>query len=966
MSKIFKIFGSISIVIALTFLFLNSVSANTEVRVKKNLTSMPLAFTENKGQWNDNVLFRANANGATMWFTEDGATYQFTRSIPNDDITTDDPMDHTRYQESNGFESIAIKASFVGANSNPQVIGTNVMEYKCNYFIGNDPNEWHTDVLNYESIIYEEIYSGIDLKYYGNGIEMEYDFIVSPGADPSQICVCYEGAKSISVNDNGELMVETDWESVIESKPLVYQEQAGKRIPIECSYTLKGENKFGFEFNKGYNSTYTLVIDPVLSFSSYLGGGQAESSPQIAVDNNGSIYVSGSTNSPDYPVTFGAFQEEYISANVMGFISKMTSDGSSLVYSTYFGGSAIELVNGMDIDAFGSVIVTGYTGSIDFPLQNAYQDTLNGSSEAFVSKLNESGDSLIFSTYLGGSEHDYGLDVAADINGNVYITGYTTSNDFPIYNAFDSTIGASNPGYSDAFVAKLTSNGDSLIYSTFLGGRFDENDLAGLCCGGIDADSSGAAYVTGTTNSDDFPTTPSAYQSEFAGYWDAFVSKINSDGDSLEYSTYLGGPNLPECGGTFANDIAVSNDGSAYVTGETCPTFPVTAGAFQETFGGYTDAFVAKLNSDGSSLDYNTYLGGGGEDIGLGIDVDNSGKAYIIGETGSSDFPVFNAYQSTYGYGDCDAFVAVIVEDGSDVVFSSYFGGSGSEYASNSFRGNDIAIGVNNNIYIAGATRSTDLPIYDAYQDSLYGECDIFIAKIGNEIDSDGDWIADANDNCPFVYNPEQEDIDFDTIGDSCDNCINNPNSLQEDNDSDLIGDSCDNCIEVYNPEQEDSDGDTVGDSCDVCPGYNDYDDFDEDTVPDSCDNCPDSTNNDQVNNDSDSFGNVCDNCPDTTNEDQLDSDGDGLGDACDCDCEPGNVNGDETINIFDITYIISYLYLEGLAPTPYELCSGDPNCDCICNIFDITYLITNLYLEGDPTCTCEEWLTACGPPLRE
>ena len=276
--------------------------------------------------------------------------------------------------------------------------------------------------------------------------------------------------------------------------------------------------------------------------------------------------------------------------------------------------------------------------------------------------------------------------------------------------------------------------------------------------------------------------------------------------------------------------------------------------------------------------------------------------------------------------------------------------------------------------------------------DSLGNVCDNCPDSTNdNQLNNDADRMGNVCDNCPNYFNPEQEDIDGDTVGDSCDNCIYIPNSNQINDDADSLGNVCDNCPDDTNNDQANNDSDSLGNVCDNCPDSTNSDQAnnDSDSLGNVCDNCPDSSNNDQANNDSDSFGNVCDNCPDSSNQDQsdidgdgigdicdncpdtanvdqIDTDGDGLGDACDCDCQPGNVNGDETINIFDITYIISYLYLEGPAPTPYELCSGDPNCDCICNIFDITYLITNLYLEGDPTCNCEEWLTSCGPPLRK
>jgi len=282
-----------------------STAVSQSIEVTRNLTSLPLAFTENQGQWDEQVQYRANAGGATMWFTKDGAVYQFTRTIPRDDEGLDDPMDpmnDLRDHEPDSIESIAIKASFVGANSNPQMVGVEMMEYKCNFIIGNDPNHWYTDVPNYSAVVYEEIYDGIDLKYYGNGTHMEYDFIVSPGADITQIEIQYEGAETVSVNDNGELVVTTKWGDVVEQRPLIYQIEDGVRIPVEGVYRLQGDNSFGFELSRDYDPALQLIIDPVLSYSTYLGGSSDyDQGNSIAVDTSGATYVTGYTDSTDFP-----------------------------------------------------------------------------------------------------------------------------------------------------------------------------------------------------------------------------------------------------------------------------------------------------------------------------------------------------------------------------------------------------------------------------------------------------------------------------------------------------------------------------------------------------------------------------------------------------------------------------------------------------------------------------------------
>ncbi|MGB3478964.1 MAG: hypothetical protein WBB67_07370, partial [bacterium] len=318
-----KVYHALTVVL-FALLLLATAAAEQSVSITRNIASMPLAFTENQGQWDEQVLYRANAGGANMWFTTDGAYYQFTRRIPvgqdprgPDERQEDRPPDlqkmpydvtlsgvegresglpvtlsgvEGRHHEPDSIETMMIKASFVGANPNPQMRGADMMEYKCNYFLGNDPDKWRTDVTNYEAIVYENIYPGIDLKYYGNGRQMEYDFIVSPGADVSQIQVCYEGAESISVNDAGELVVETDWGEVVERRPVVYQLQNGRRVSLDGQYRLMADNSFSFSVGSDYDPSLPLVIDPVLSYSTYLGGGSGDYGYAIAVDGSGCAY----------------------------------------------------------------------------------------------------------------------------------------------------------------------------------------------------------------------------------------------------------------------------------------------------------------------------------------------------------------------------------------------------------------------------------------------------------------------------------------------------------------------------------------------------------------------------------------------------------------------------------------------------------------------------------------------------
>ncbi len=864
----------------------NGQSNSNDAQVIKSISSLPLAFTANQGQWPDSILYRANAGGATMWFTPTGAYYQFTRRVGNDSaLDSLDPIGRPDkfYHESDSIEIMMLKASFVGANPSPRVSGKSMMEYKCNYFLGNDPTGWRTDVPSYEEIVLKEVYPGIDLTYYGRGRQMEYDFVVSPGADYSQIRIQYEDAEGLAVADDGALVVTTKWGEIRELAPVVYQEIDGGRQPVTAEYLVGTNHSFGFRLGAEFNPSLPVVIDPVLVYSTYLGGSDYEQPMgRIVVDASGCAYVTGATRSTNFP-TQGAYQTSNQGSYDV-IVTKLNSSGNGLIYSTYLGGSDYDESWGIAVDASGCAYITGTTSSSNFPTQGAYQ-TDQGDKDAFVTKLNSTGNGLIYSTYLGGVHQDLGVGIAVDASGCAYVTG-EAGLDFPTQGAYQTT----NQGAYDAFVTKLNSAGNGLIYSTYLGGTSEEYGH------GIAVDASGYAYVTGTTGSSNFPTQ-GAYQTTIQGAYDLFVTKLNSLGNGLIYSTYLGGSDANEGFG-----IAVDASGCAYVTGRTSSTDFPTQGAYQTTNHGGYDVIVTKLNSSGNGLIYSTYLGGSDWDYSFGIAIDASGYAYVTGQTYSSDFPTQGAYQTDQG--GCDAFVTKFNSSGNGLTYSTYLGGSSFDM------GFGIAVDASRCAYVTGLTESTNFPIQGAYQTGQ-GAADGFVSKLcPTDSDSDGDGIIDEDDNCPTVVNVDQADADGDNVGDVCDICTDtdndgfgNPgyaantcstdncpfvyNPVQEDTDNDGIGDACDNCPAIANADQADGDADGVGDACDNCPSIANTDqlDSDHDGIGDACDNCPSIANADQVDGDSDGKGNACDNCPTIANSDQADFDADGIGDACD-NCE--------------------------------------------------------------------------------
>ena len=667
------------------------ISRHDSARIKQSYAKIPLSFVANHGQSDKNVQFIARGSGYSLGL----APTTFTLAVGN-----------SRSRAS------VLQATLLGSNAAANLTGLEQQITKTNYFIGRDPRKWQTNVPNYAKVKYSGVYPGVDLVFYGNQSVIEYDFTVAPGTDPNVIALGFEGVSNLRVDEQGDLLLRTDAGEIRQSKPVVYQQIDNGKQMVPASYRIKGKNQIAFQI-ANYDRSKPLVIDPTLAFSTFLGGSGMDRGDGIAVDASGNAYITGNTFSSNFPVTPGAFQTQKAGIGESdAFVTKMNATGTALIYSTYFGGSNRDAGNDIALDSAGNAYITGLTDSSDLPTTpGAFRTSpvLSDEFDSFAMKLNATGTALVYSTYVGPISAS---GIAVDAAGNAYLTGQANADHPTTPGAFQTTPG----GSSDAFVTKLNSTGTALVYSTFLGGSgFDFGSEIAI-------DSAGNAYVTGQAQVG-FPVTAGAFQTVFNGGSDAFVTKLNSTGTALIYSTFLGG------GGTDNGvGVAINAAGNAYVTGVTdSSNFPVTAGAFQGSKAAGQDAFVAELNVAGNALAYSTFLGGDGNDFGNDIAVDTAGNASVAGLTGSTDFPTTaDAIQSAYA-GNNDGFVTRVNASGTALVFSSYFGGSNGDSAF------ALALDAAGSIYLTGQTSSSsDFPTTPGAFQTLFGggSSDAFVAKV--------------------------------------------------------------------------------------------------------------------------------------------------------------------------------------------------------------------------------------------
>jgi hypothetical protein len=679
---------------------------------------LPLTFVPNEGQADETIHYHAQGGRYSFSFQ----THQALLAFSNDTEAAGDAVSGAAPHDAEQSVT-AVALRFVGANDHVVIAGEEKTTGTVNYLVGADSADWHTGLPAYERVVYRHLWAGIDMSFSGRGGRLKYDFAIAPGASVEDIRLAYRGADDLSLARNGGLVIRTATGVLRDASPRSFQVIGGKRVPVESRFQVRGANSYGFAID-GYDRRYPLVIDPDLIYSTYLGGpsgGTGESALGVAVDDAGNAFVTGGAGSTDFPTTPGAF-DRTLGGFGDAFVTKLNPAGSALAYSTYLGGSSGDFSSDIAVDDAGRAYVTGNTGSANFPTtQGSFDRTLGGSLDAFVTKLNPAGSALAYSTYLGAGRFEEGSAIAVDDAGRAYVTGRTGSAAFPTTpGSFDRTLGDSEFGFGDAFVTKLKPTGSVLAYSTYLGGR--SGDLSS----GIAVDDAGRAYVTGETDSSDFPTTPGSFDRTLGGSLDAFVTKLNPAGSALAYSTYLGG-RLPEfdLGEDFGSDIAIDVAGSAYVTGTTGSSdFPTTAGSFDRTLGGFGDAFVTKLNPAGSALAYSTYLGGSGGENGSGIAL-HLRRAYITGATSSVDFPTAPwSFDRTFN-GEADAFMTKLDATGSALMYSTYLGGSNFDI------GNGIAAGSAGRAYVAGQTSSSDFPTTPGAFDRTFNESsDAFVTKL--------------------------------------------------------------------------------------------------------------------------------------------------------------------------------------------------------------------------------------------
>lgn len=770
--------------VLLSFLFASGVRKNTSEsqaivakppikaaidtpRWEKAYAQLPLGFEENRGQAAREVRFVSHSSGYALAL----APQEIDIAILRRKAMMASPLHraaalraYLEVRKAQVQKTTVVRMQLEGANPAPAIAASDKLVGKANYFVGSDSQKWVTDVPSYAHVKYSGIYPGVDVDFYGNQRRLEYDFTVAPGANPKAITLKIDGAQKLAINSHGDLILHIPDGDAELQKPVIYQMVGEERREVAGKYVLVAGNRVTFAVAK-YDHSLPLVIDPVLSpllsYATYLGGTGDESGNGIAVDANGDAFIGGLTTSTDFPSTVPSTQIPTSSTvttpgNFCGFVAELNPAGTDLLYSSYLcGSSGVDHVIGVALDSTGKLYAVGFTTSTDFPTTtNALIQSpiTNPNGTGFITKIDPTvggAASLLYSSYVGGTNGDMANAVAADASGNAYIGGLTFSNPgapgsggFPVMNAFQAT--PSNT-FGTAFLTRIdtTQTGNAgLIYSTYFGGNGMNNNLTFFPFGeeilGVAADSSHNAYVAGVTTSTDFPHvnafqgTAVAANTQGGGFVARFDTTMSAT-PSLAYSTYLEGSVADA-----ALAIALGPNNVAYVTGRTDSLdFHFTPGAFQTSQSGHGVAFITLVDttmSGNSSVPYSTFFGGSGGDNGFGITADASGNAYVAGTTASGDFPISpNVIPRTPNNPNGTPFVVKLSPKGNgtaDRIYASYFGGN-ADASADPDQGNAIAIDSLGNAYITGQMFSLNMPTTaGAFQTSPKGGSDAFVAKL--------------------------------------------------------------------------------------------------------------------------------------------------------------------------------------------------------------------------------------------
>ena len=712
----------------------------------KLLAGMPLRFEPNRGQTDSHVKFLARGEGYSLFLTETEAVLKLTRSTL--DKAKFEHIETGAEREDGLPQSTVVRMKLLSAQHPTRVEPLDEMSGQSSYFIGSNASFWRMNIPGYARVVYRGVYPGVDLIYYGNQGRLEYDFRLAPHVDPKTISLSFEGVEGLRVDADNNLLINVLGGELQQPKPAIYQEADGVRRVVGGRYVLGENNRVGFEVDD-YDRDLPLLIDPIVSYSTYLGGSGSERPSTVAVDSSGNAYVTGdSSGSTDFPVTAGAYKKRNSGGDA--YVTKIappspSNPNATLIYSTYLGGRFNDRALDIAVDPAGNAYVSGWTESSDFPVTSgAFQTKIanpkqgGGTTDAFVTKLTSSGSALLYSSYLGGAGDDYGDAIAVSSGGYAFVAGETNSTTkFPTKAGFQT----SNRGGTDAFIAKVDTSVSnlvnapaSLVFSSFLGGGGTDRARD------VTADSTGHAYLTGETSSPNFPTA-NPYQATLAQGSSAFVSQVASPStsstvSSLTYSTYLSGTASSWGGGIAIREVSGQLEG-IYVVGTTLATdFPLV-NPYQTGMMGGSDVFVTKFDPFGTSLVYSTYIGGNHFDDGVGIAIDSAGNAYVTGDTKSYDFPIVDAFQPTFvGGSSCggqpplcaDAFLLKLTSDGGTVVYSSFLGGNGWD--------SGIGVGVDSGgcATVTGWTYSTNFqPIMNQLLPNggvLRGTSDAFVTRL--------------------------------------------------------------------------------------------------------------------------------------------------------------------------------------------------------------------------------------------